>query len=186
MTIAAGVLALAAATAAADSGRVHARAYPLGAPPGVTGGFGEPTCQMCHFGADVNEPGGSLAIDGLPERYAPGETYRLIVRLRRGELGAAGFQLSARTDAGAQAGTLAGGGMQTQVQPGTGGVQYAGHTEAGSGPTGPGAAEWTVSWTAPARGAGPVRFHASANAADGDNSPLGDHVYAAEKAVAPR
>ena len=186
MTTAACVLVLAAATAAADSARVHGHAYPRGAPPGVTGGFGEPTCQQCHFGADVNEPGGSLSIAGLPERYTPGETYRLIVRLRRGELGAAGFQLSARTEAGAQAGVLVGTGMETQVQAGAGGVRYAGHTEAGSGPTAPGTAEWTVAWTAPARGAGPVRIHASANAADGDNSPLGDYVYAAEKAVAPR
>ena len=185
MPIAAGVLALAAATAAAGSGRFH-DAYPRGAPPGVTGGFGEPTCQLCHFGGALNEPGGSLAIDGLPERYTPGETYRLIIRLRRGEMGAAGFQLSARTAAGAQAGELAAGGMQTQVEAGTGGVRYAGHAEAGSSPTAPGAAEWTVEWTAPARAAGPIQFHAAANAGDGDNSPLGDYVYAAEKAVHPR
>ena len=177
-------LLLAAATAAAGSARVHGRAYPYGAPPGSTGGFGESTCQMCHVGGDLNEAGGSLAVDGLPERYTPGETYRLIVRLRRGEMGAAGFQLSARTDAGAQAGRLAGTGMQTQVQA-SGGVQYAGHTEAGSAPASPGAAEWAVQWTAPARGAGRVRIHAAANAADGDRSPIGDHVYAVEKALLP-
>jgi hypothetical protein len=186
MGIAAGLVALAAATAGAGSARVHADGYPRGAPPGVTGGFGEPTCLQCHFGGALNEPGGSLSIDGLPERYAPGETYRLIVRLRGGEVGAAGFQLSARTAAGAQAGVLASGGMKTHVQAGAGGVQYAGHTEAGSSPTAPGAAEWAVEWTAPARGAGPIQLHASANAGDGDNSPIGDHVYAVEKAVPPR
>jgi hypothetical protein len=185
MIAAAGVLALAASTAARPA-RFHADGYPRGAPPGMTGGFGEPTCVLCHFGGALNEPGGSLAIDGLPERYTPGETYRLIVRLRRGEMGAAGFQLSARTAAGAQAGVLASAGMQTQVQAGAGGVQYAGHSEAGSGPTAPGAAEWPVEWTAPARGAGPIQLHASANVADGDNSALGDHVYAVERAVLPR
>jgi hypothetical protein len=185
MTIMAGALALAAATAAAGSARVHGRAYPYGAPAASTGGFGESTCQMCHVGAGLNEAGGSLAVEGLPERYAPGETYRLVVRLRRGEMGAAGFQLSARTAAGAQAGRLEATGTQTTVQA-SGGVQYAGHTEAGSSPGQPGAAEWTVRWTAPARGAGPVRIHAAANAADGDRSPIGDHVYAVEKSVAPR
>jgi hypothetical protein len=186
MAIAACVLALAAGTAAAGSARFHAVGYPRGAPPAVTGGFGEPTCLLCHFGGKVNEAGGSLAIDGLPERYTPGQTYRLIVRLRRGEMGAAGFQLSARTAAGAQAGVLAAGGMQTQVQAGAGGVQYAGHSEAGSSPVTPGTAEWTVAWTPPARGAGAVQFHASANAGDGDSSPLGDHVYAAERTLPPR
>lgn len=186
MTIIAGALLLAAATAGAGSMRYHGAAYPRGAPPGVTGGFGEPTCLLCHFGGEVNEAGGSLAIDGLPERYTPGETYRLIVRLRRAEMGAAGFQLSARTAAGAQAGELAAGGMQTQVEAGAGGVRYAGHTDAGSSPAAPGAAEWTVDWTAPARAAGPVQFHAAANAGDGDSSPQGDYVYAAETAVSPR
>lgn len=186
LAIAAGAVAVAAATAGAGSARFHDRAFPRGAPPGVTGGFGEPTCLQCHFGGSLNEPGGSLDIDGLPARYTPGEAYRLIVRLRREPLGAAGFQLSARTASGTQAGELAAGGMQTQVQAGPGGVQYAGHTEAGSSPTAPGIAEWTVTWTAPARGAGPVRFHASANAGDGDNSPIGDYVYGVEMAVAPR
>ena len=185
MTIAAGALVLAAATAAAGSARVHGRAYPYGAPPGTTGGFGESTCQMCHVGADLNEAGGSLAVEGLPERYTPGQTYRLIVRLRRGEMGAAGFQLSARTAAGAQAGRLQAAGTQVQVQA-SGGEQYAGHTEAGSAPASPGVAAWTVQWTAPAGGAGPVRIHAAANAADGDRSPIGDFVYAVEKQVLPR
>lgn len=177
-TTAAGLLAAAASLAAAGSARVHGRAYPYGAPPASTGGFGEPTCLMCHFGGELNDPAGSLAIEGLPARYAPGQAYRLIIRLRRPEMAVAGFQLSARTAAGAQAGTLAPADTRTQVQPGTGGVTYAGHTELGSRPASPGAAEWTVVWTAPA--AGPVSFHASANAADDDRSPLGDHVYAVE------
>ena len=182
---AAGLLALAAGTAAAGSARGHA-AYPFGAPPGLTGGFGEPTCTQCHFDGTLNGGGGSLSVEGLPERYAPGETYRLIVRLRQGEMGAAGFQLAARTEAGAQAGRLAGGDGRAQVQDGPGGVQYAGHTEAGSAPTEAGTAAWTLAWTAPPPGAGPVRVHVAANAADGDDSPLGDHVYASEFAVPPR
>jgi hypothetical protein len=181
----AGVLVLAASLAAAGSPRAHGDAFPYGAPAGVTGGFGEMTCMQCHFDGALNEAGGSLVVEGLPARYAPGETYRLIVRLRHGELAAGGFQLSARTAAGAQAGVLAAATRHTQVQA-SGGVQYAGHTEAGSGPTSAGAAEWTVAWTAPARGAGGVTFHAAANAANGDRSQFGDHVYAAERSVAPR
>lgn len=187
MISAAAALALAAGLAAADSGRVHGRAFPQGAPPGFTGGFGEPTCTQCHFGGELNEPGGMLTVDGLPERYTPGETYRLIVRLRRAEAAAAGFQLSVRTAAGAQAGALAAEGAAVQVRAdGAGGVQYAGHTLPGSVPATPGAAEWTVQWTAPAAAAGPLTLHAAGNAADGDASPFGDHVYAVERGIAPR
>ena len=175
---AAGVLALAAAATAADFGRYHGRRFPDGAPPGTTGGFGEPTCMLCHLGAEPNDPAGSLAIEGLPERYAPGQAYRLVVRLRRADLAAAGFQLSARTAAGAQAGALAAVDSSTEIQthPATG-LQYAGHSRAGSRP---GAAEWAVTWTAP-RSAGPVTFNAAANAGNADASPLGDYVYWIER-----
>lgn len=180
-------LALTAASlAAAGSARGHGRAFPYGAPPAHTGGFGEPTCAQCHFGGELNDPAGSLTIEGLPARYTPGQAYRLIIRLRRPQMGAAGFQLSARTPAGAQAGTLApaeGGAASVQVQTADG-IQYAGHTEPGSRLATPGAAEWRVVWTAPS--AGPVTFHAAANAADDDHSPLGDYVYAMERTAGPR
>lgn len=182
---AAGALALAAALTAAGSTRVHGRAYPYGAPPGTTGGFGEPTCQMCHFGGELNDPAGSLTIEGLPERYTPGQAYRFIVRLRRPQMAAAGFQLSIRTAAGAQAGTFAAdsaAGVQVQAARG---IQYAGHTEPGSRVPTPGAAAWPVFWTAPATAAGPLTLSASANAGDGDSSPLGDYVYALERTARP-
>src|SRR5690606_8758969 len=46
--------------------------YPDRPPPAHTGGFGEPTCQQCHFDAPLNDPGGALYVEGLPERYTPG------------------------------------------------------------------------------------------------------------------
>lgn len=184
--MAASAAVLAVAAVGAGPARVHGGAYPHGAPAGTTGGFGEPTCMLCHFEGTLNGGGGSLSIDGLPERYTPGQVYRLVVRLRQGQMGAVGYQLAARTQAGAQAGALAADGRHTQVQNGAAGVQYAGHTEAGSAPTAPGTKEWALTWTAPAQGAGAVRIHAAANAGDGDSSPLGDHVYAWEHVVLPR
>jgi hypothetical protein len=184
-TAAAGALALAAVLTAAGSTRVHGRAFPYGAPPGTTGGFGEPTCQMCHLGAELNDPAGSLAIEGLPERYTPGQAYRLIVRLRRPQMAAAGFQLSIRTAAGAQAGTFAADSTGPVKVEAARGIQYAGHTGRGSRPAAPGAAQWPVLWTAPATPAGPLTLSASANAGDDDRSPLGDYVYALERTAAP-
>ena len=184
-TTAAGALVLAAALTAAGSMRVHGRAYPYGAPPGSTGGFGEHTCQLCHFGAELNDPAGSLTIEGLPEQYTPGQAYRLIVRLRRPQMASAGFQLSIRTAAGTQAGTLAPADSVRAKVEAARGIQYAGHTEPGSRVPTPSAAEWPLLWTAPATAAGPLTLSASANAADGDSSPLGDWVYAVEGAARP-
>jgi hypothetical protein len=182
LMLGAAALAAAASLAAATSARVHGRPYPFGAPPGTTGGFGEPTCVACHFGNELNDPAGSLTIEGLPERYTPGQAYRLIIRLRRPRMAAAGFQLSARTAAGAQAGTLAVPQGTTAVKvEATAGIHYAGHTEPGSRLAAPGSAEWGVLWTAPATAAS-VTFSAAANAADDDRSPLGDYVYTAERA----
>jgi hypothetical protein len=185
-TTAAGALALAAALTAAGSMRVHGRAYPYGAPPGTTGGFGEPNCQMCHFGGALNDAAGALTIEGLPERYTPGQAYRLIVRLRRPQMAAAGFQLSIRTAAGAQAGTLAPADSGRAKVEAARGIQYAGHTEPGSRVASPGTAEWPLLWTAPAAASGPLTLSAAANAGDGDSSPLGDWVYALERTARPR
>ena len=70
-------------------------------------------------------------------------------------MAAAGFQLSARTAAGAQAGSLAGTAGATQVKADRRGMQYAGHTEAGCRLAAPCAAEWPVLWTAPAAAPAP-------------------------------
>jgi hypothetical protein len=165
-------------------------AYPDRPPPAHTGGFGEPTCAQCHFGAAVNAPGGRLAVDGVPQAYRSGERYRLTVRVEKPELGAGGFQLAARFADGAQAGTLRPVDGRAQVIAGRGGVQYAGHTEEGAASAGDARIAWEVEWTAPEAAAGPVSFHASANAANGDESALGDFVYTLEHAssasAAPR
>lgn len=162
-----------------------AAAFPDHAPAAMTGGFGERTCATCHFGAEPNDPAGTFAVEGVPERFVPGAEYALRVRLARPGMGAAGFQLSARyaegPDAGAQAGTLAAeGAAEVRAEFG---VQYAGHTD-GRSAAAEGQAAWTVRWRAPERG-GAVVFHAAANAADGDESPLGDHVYTVQKTVRP-
>jgi hypothetical protein len=155
-------------------------AYPSGPPPAHTGGFGEPTCALCHFGAPVNAPGGRLTVDGVPGAYRAGERYRLTVCVEKPELAAGGFQLAARFADGAQAGSLRPVDGRAQVVAGRGGVQYAGHTEEGAASAGDARIAWEVEWTAPEAAAGPVSFHASANAANGDGSALGDFVYTLE------
>jgi hypothetical protein len=150
------------------------------APPAAhTGGFGEPTCHACHFQATPNSGPGSLTLSGLPAEWRPGHVYDITLTLHDPDLAVAGFQLAARLLDGTQAGSL-------EVPEGEVGrvrvtmwqaVQYAGQTYDGAVPVAPGTARWNLRWAAPAVAAGSVTFHAAANAANDDDSPLGDLVY---------
>ena len=184
---AAAACALAAATLAPRA----ARSYVDGPPPAHTGGFGEPTCAACHRGGPADDGGGALEIR-VPASYAPGGEHVLELRLASPGMRRAGFQLSARYAEGPRAGAQAG----ELLPPAEGGrgvrvavahdVAYAGHTAAAA-PAGSGEALWRVRWRAPA-GTAPiaaVAFHAAANAADYDDSELGDRVYAATAVSRP-
>lgn len=184
-------LALAAATAATVG------AFRAGPPPGYTGAFGEPDCGVCHFDAIRDDDAGAVLIEG-PDRYIPGASREITIRLHHPELAAGGFQLTARylegDDGGRQAGTLESVDGRTLVQPGAGGVVYASHNEdgvapaadhAGDDPTNAeGSIQWTVLWTAPGR-AEPVAFDVVAHAANDDDSPLGERFYQARRIVRP-
>lgn len=155
--------------------------HPEAPPAAHTGGFGEPSCTACHSEYDVDLPGGALTVEGLPERWSPGRSYRLTVVLESEEMGAAGFQLSLRHPDGRPAGTLEPGsarvGVAVRTASDSAGV-FAHHTLEGSAVEDPSRATWPVLWRAPAAGSGEaVVVHAAANSANGDNSPFGDLVY---------
>ena len=181
----AGGLTAAALLLAGTTGLVAYRTGPL---PAMTGGFGEPTCHQCHFDSPVNDRAGALALEGVPETSEPSREYPITIVVRRPAIARAGFELAVRyaegPHAGEQAGRLRAADERTQVisAPGSS-VLYIQHTAAGSETTSPGEGRWTVFWTAPAQPAGAVVLHAAANAANGDESPLGDFVYTAEQRV---
>lgn len=156
--------------------------YRDGPPPGHTGGFGEPLCSECHFGAPVNADPGTLTYE-MPAFVEADEVYSLVVELNHPEMVSAGFQLAVRfTDgdrAGEQAGTLRSREPRTAVAVDTAtGVQYGHHTAAGTALSGAGEARWTLEWTAPDTAAD-VMVHVAANAANDDASEFGDHIYSA-------
>jgi hypothetical protein len=109
--------------------------------------------------------------------------------LRRAGMLRAGFQLAARYEGmgmvpgGAQAGVFASSDGRTAVVWDTvSHVGYIEHTAAGtvlSGDVG----RWMVRWTAPAVPGGVV-LHVAANAANDDDSPLGDFIYTSAVRVA--
>ena len=168
-------------------------AYAEGAPPGFTGGFTEQSCDACHFHAAPNTGPGKLTIEGVPERFEAGHSYRVTIALTQPGLKLAGFQLAARfKDDGTQAGALAKESEQdarVSIEAPSG-VQYAGQRREGSTVSAPNESRWTVIWTAPlddARGCPePCRrapstrtvvFHVAANGANGDERADGDYVY---------
>ena len=156
-------------------------------PAGVTGGFGEPTCIDCHVA-----PAGINGVNGGPGKvtitvsttcgplafYSSGATYQITVNVSDPAQQKWGFELSARTLAGQPAGTLAvGSDGFTQLLKSFNGIQYIAHTFKGTRNGTKGGVNFTFNWTAPNVSAGAVVFNAAGNAANGDGTNLGDHIY---------
>ena len=167
--------------AAAGASALAASVLPLsvtGPLPGHTGGFGEPTCRLCHYDYDLNEPGAGMRLDSLPEVYEPSRRYSLTLRLQHAELKRAGFQLSARFEDGTPAGTI--------VIPDTTllriqrlrGVDYLSHNFKGTEQIVADTAVWNFVWVAPAS-MRRVVFNAAFNVSDDDASQFGDRIFTA-------
>lgn len=166
------------AAIAAASRAVAAAPYADGAPPGFTGGFKEQSCDACHFEAAPNTPPGTLVLAGVPERFIAGERYPLTITLTRPGMKMGGFQLAARFEDGAQAGTLAPESSEAErikiEKQGT--LEYANQRGRGTALVMPDTVRWSLVWTAPASNA-PVTFHVAANAANGDEAAAGDYIF---------
>lgn len=159
-------------------------AFPGGAQPGVSGGFGEQSCTSCHNSFELNAGRagelGDIVLSGLPKVYEPGTSYTVKVAVSHVEgRGAWGFQLAVRTSGGQQAGALKPIDERTQVLT-LAAVEYIGHTARGHMEP-----EFEMSWTAPPEPIGDIVVNVAANAADGDTSPAGDYIYTTSVTIAP-
>ena len=130
-------------------------------PVGHTGAAGEQDCRACHMGGPVNPDTGRLTLEGVPDRYMPGQRYVLTVTLIYPDMDRAGFQLSARFPDGpgksGQAGNFLGQNNRVQVVADqTSEIQYVQHSEPGLDLTAPAEASWRFVWQAPNRSAAAV------------------------------
>lgn len=170
---------------------VALRSFAEGPFPGFTGGFKEPTCQQCHMGHDLNEPGGTLTLSGVPTQYDAGQSYTITVALKKDGLEKGGFQLAARATIGAAAGRDAGSleiiGADCQlVKSADKTVTYIQHTPAGTNAAVPGSLTWKFRWTAPKAADAPVEFDLAANASNNDASPMDDSIYTSSQTSKPK
>lgn len=166
-----------------------------GPPDGFTVAPGDKpgiACTQCHTGTPLNG-GGSVRVafaNGLT--YAPGQAQNFTVVINDAVAATYGFEMSARLESGPstqQAGNFTAATNQkvvcsdNAIEPATGcggnGIQWIEHTQPSLTNT------ITVQWTAPAAGAGNVHLYVSANATNGDNTPRGDHIYAADYVLTP-
>lgn len=157
---------------------------------GATGSPGESTCNQsgCHTGVGVNSQGGELTFDipGMTNwEYTPGETYTVNVTMAQAGRSLFGIGLECLQANGDNAGTLT---------PGTG-TQIKNKTVSGfsrknivhtlNGGASANSHTWTFTWTAPSTDIGDVTFYMACNAANGNDSDTGDHIYSYSQVVTP-
>ena len=174
-------------------------AYVTGPDAGKSGAPGESTCVECHSGTALNSGQGSVKVDFSAggQTYVPGAKQHLIVTVADPSMRRGGFQLTARlaSNAMTQAGNFipgTDGFTQTvcassdlisetllapvtcpSAQP----LQYIEHTVQGARLTGGGSQTFEFDWNPPASNAGNVVIYVAGNAANGNSSPSGDHIY---------
>lgn len=153
--------------------------YPEHLTGAFTGGFGEETCRSCHFDYELNPEGGTLSISRISNKIWAGKTIEIKIMVERKELGAAGFQLSARYEDGSQAGRFMIEGneriMFSNSVPDS--LQYVQHSAEGTKPSDKNKNSWIVQWQAPEKAQRNVIFNIASNAANGDQSEFGDFIF---------
>ena len=165
---------------------ILAIAFSTGPDPGHTGAPFPPdsqkTCTECHIGIE-NSGSGAVTITA-PASYASGATVPITVTVSDPNQRRWGFQLSARTAGGQQAGTLVNSNSSTKILS-LSGIQYIEHTNAPTTAVGAGFT-FTFTWQAPDVSTGPVTFYAAGNAANANFTTSGDRIYTSSRLVQPQ
>jgi hypothetical protein len=149
-----------------------------GPPDGRTGAPGESTCATsgCHGTSALNAGAGSLTIDA-PNPYVPGTEYAVSVTLSDPVQSRWGFELTVLNADDEAAGTITLTNTNDTQFSTSGGRTYIKHTSAGTSPGTSSSRTWSFQWTAPPSDVGSITFYAAGNAANGNFSTSGDHIY---------
>ena len=175
-------------------------AHMTGADPRLTGAPGDDpdACTSCHLGTRLNAGGGAVKII-LPGAavYTPGVKQRIQVEVSDAARRRWGFEFTARLVSdltNGQAGDLSSvdGNTRVMCESGSpkpcataGTIQFITHTLAGTRNGTTGGATFEFDWTPPDTDLGNIRFYAAGNAASGDSTNSGDHIYTTSVELAP-
>lgn len=168
-----------------------------GADPRLTGAPGDLDCTSCHSGR-VNSNSGSVKIllEGAAT-YTPGVKQRVTVQVSDPAQRRWGFEFTARLASdltNGQAGDIATIDTTARVIcetgrakpcPATRPVQFITHTQAGTRLGTTGSVNFAFDWTPPSTNAGNIVLYAAGNAANGDNTNNGDHIYTTSVELTP-
>jgi len=136
-------------------------------------------CTDCHVPGPAFPADNLIVIDVGLNGYIPGQTYPVTVTCDDIVAEKYGFQITSET-ASAKTGTwIITNASRTQLKSGTAVT----HTSAGTIPSGS-PNTWSMEWTAPAAGTGPVTFYVAINQTDADNSRFGDMIHVASLTIA--
>lgn len=163
-------------------------AFSKGAYGGFSGAPGEETCRHCHDTFPLNLPLGSLTVEGFPETYVPGETYRVRVTLSSDSGLRWGFQGTVLNTKHRPAGKLIAFDREhTKVVPGIffTNRRYVEQKRAGSYEEQRGGATWEFDWRAPKRNKGPLTLYVAGNVANDNDAKTGDFIFATQKTAEP-
>ena len=151
-----------------------ARGSSTGAP--ITDDFPEDTCgssSQCHTNS---EGGPGRVVIEAPATYTPGAPLEFTIRVEEAERAIFGFQVAVKAFDAQQSPPYDHIGTLEVVDPVTTkfvvAPLYVTHTENGITQN-----EWRVRWIPPADEGRPVTIYAAGNAADGDETREGDHIY---------
>jgi uncharacterized protein (TIGR03437 family) len=155
-----------------------------GVPDGVPTDHNGAICASCHTGGPPPNAAGRMTLSVT--NFSPGVQQNISVQITDTQERLFALQLTARlaSDHTQPGGTFAPTPNQTQVlcangQPGPcgAGVEYVTNLAAAAQPLTPGTKTFSIIWNPPGGNVGPVVFYVTAVAANGDGTPLGDHVY---------
>src|SRR5213594_1183495 len=139
-------------------------------PPVNRNGVSGQYCTLCHTTNALNSGEGSVRVIGLPSAWLPGETYAIQVIVSHPSARRSGFQMSAVTSSGEQAGQfVVGADGRSQVETGDVNgkpVQFIQHNSLGSAIDGSNVFRFTYQ-TPSDGGVGNIRFNVAGNAANG-------------------
>ncbi len=167
-----------------------------GADPKYTAAPGDDSraCTACHIGTSLNGGAGSVQIIVPGDAtYTPGVTQHIKVQVSDPAQRRWGFELTARVSSdNSQAGDITSTDSNTQVRCANGRTkpcstsspqQYITHTQSGTRLGTSSGVTFEFDWTPPATNKGTVTLYAAGNAANGNNTEAGDHIYTTKRTL---